>query len=270
MRHRTPNRQPVPRRGTPPTGILAKSPVGNRISQRTNGMLCSHSVRAAPVAAHRRSRVPIRRRFCDGAGNDTSTGMKSQSRRRRRLYPDASQSRRPPRIRSLTLVSGVSLVSLQTVPPPRGGPRETAALRWWFSARCAPMGPRVGKRPSSKGTRDLPCRTNAPRCDATPAALIRRDRRGDTLRRRGTPRSRPVLCFMEPIDERITAARLMVLRNEPNAPVAIATLLGVPAMPPNLAERANGDIAKFVANGDATLAAQLIHAAEVRRSRSQP
>ncbi len=75
---------------------------------------------------------------------------------------------------------------------------------------------------------------------------------------------------MEPIDERITAAQLMVLRTEPNAPVAIATLLGVPAMPQHLAVRAEREIADFVQSGDATVAAQLIHAAAVRRSRRVP
>lgn len=88
--------------------------------------------------------------------------------------------------------------------------------------------------------------------------------------RRGTRLSPPVLYSMEPIDERVTAARLMVLRSEPNAAAAIAATLGVPAMPRSLAERATGEINEFVTTGDATLAAQLIHAAEVRRSRSDP
>ena len=74
---------------------------------------------------------------------------------------------------------------------------------------------------------------------------------------------------MEPIDERITAPRLMMLRSEPGADVAIAKILGVSAMSVKLAERAKREIAEFVATGDATLAAQLIHSAGVRRPRGE-
>jgi hypothetical protein len=73
---------------------------------------------------------------------------------------------------------------------------------------------------------------------------------------------------MEPIDTRITAAQLMVLRGEPHSGEAISKLLGVDGMPPNLAVRAKREIAEFVASGDATVAAQLIHSAGVRRARS--
>lgn len=77
------------------------------------------------------------------------------------------------------------------------------------------------------------------------------------------------LHSMEPIDRRITAARLMVLRTEPNAREAIAALLGVPSMTPALAMRAARDIAAFVESGDATVAAQLIHSAGVTRSQGE-
>ncbi len=73
---------------------------------------------------------------------------------------------------------------------------------------------------------------------------------------------------MEPIDERITAAQLMALRRERGAPQAIAKLLGVAAMPPHLGRRTEKEIAEFVETGDATLAAQLIHGAAVRRTRA--
>lgn len=72
---------------------------------------------------------------------------------------------------------------------------------------------------------------------------------------------------MEPIDERITAAQLMALRADPNAAREICTLLGVDVMPALLAERTRGDVDRFIVTGDATLAAQLIHAAMVRQQR---
>lgn len=73
---------------------------------------------------------------------------------------------------------------------------------------------------------------------------------------------------MEPIDERITAAQLMAMRDEPGACAAIGQLLGVDALPANLATRVEREIAEFVASGDAIRGSQLIHAAGVRRGRS--
>lgn len=61
----------------------------------------------------------------------------------------------------------------------------------------------------------------------------------------------------------------MALRSEPRGAEAIARLLGVPSMAANLAVRAQREIAEFVETGDATAAAQLIHAAMVRRGRSE-
>ena len=73
---------------------------------------------------------------------------------------------------------------------------------------------------------------------------------------------------MEPIDERITAAQLMALRAEPNPAREICALLGIDAMPARLADRTRSDVDRFVGTGDATLAAQLIHAAMVRQRRA--
>jgi hypothetical protein len=73
---------------------------------------------------------------------------------------------------------------------------------------------------------------------------------------------------MDPVDDRITAAQLMALRDDATAHQKIADVLGVRNMAPNLAARSLRDIAEFVETGDATLAAQLIHAAIVRQSRS--
>ena len=72
---------------------------------------------------------------------------------------------------------------------------------------------------------------------------------------------------MEPIDTRITAAQLMAMRADPNAAREIGTLLGIDAMPTLLGARTRNDIDRFIETGDATLAAQLIHAAMVRRRR---
>ena len=69
---------------------------------------------------------------------------------------------------------------------------------------------------------------------------------------------------MEPVDERITAAHLMAMRLDAGATDAIARLLSINQMPPNLAARTKREIGEFVVSGDATLASQLIHAAMVR------
>jgi hypothetical protein len=73
---------------------------------------------------------------------------------------------------------------------------------------------------------------------------------------------------MEPIDKRITAAQLMTLRGEPNAAAKITALLLVNEMPPTLGKRTRTEIEKFLIVGDAVMAAQLIHAAIVRRQRA--
>ena len=73
---------------------------------------------------------------------------------------------------------------------------------------------------------------------------------------------------MEPVDKRITAAQLMALRAEKNAGQLIAALLGVNRMHGTLATRTIEEIESFIENGDAVLAAQLIHATMVRRSRT--
>ncbi len=71
---------------------------------------------------------------------------------------------------------------------------------------------------------------------------------------------------MEPIDRRVTAAGLLALRDEPDAAGAIGRALQVAAMPTDLARRTSEEIQQFLASGDATLAAQLVHSAIVRRS----
>ena len=71
----------------------------------------------------------------------------------------------------------------------------------------------------------------------------------------------------EPLNRRITAAQLMAMKHEPTAAAQIAALLGVDRMPPNLATKTVQGIAEFLAQGDATAAAQLIHASLVRRRR---
>ena len=58
----------------------------------------------------------------------------------------------------------------------------------------------------------------------------------------------------------------MALRLEPDADAAIASVLGVVRMDPVATVRTLDEIAQFVASGDATLAAQLIHAAGVRNT----
>lgn len=73
---------------------------------------------------------------------------------------------------------------------------------------------------------------------------------------------------MESADTRITAARLLTLRNEATALPDIAALLGVPAMPATLAAKTTREIEAFLATGDATAAAQLVHAALVRQKRA--
>jgi hypothetical protein len=75
---------------------------------------------------------------------------------------------------------------------------------------------------------------------------------------------------VEPIDRRTTAARLLTLRNEPNAAREIADLLGVSTMPGSEAARMQDDIAAFVRSGDGTLAAQLLHRAALRRGQGEP
>ena len=71
---------------------------------------------------------------------------------------------------------------------------------------------------------------------------------------------------MDPINDRITTPRLAAMRGESNAERNIASLLHVEEMPLPLAARTRADIAAFVATGDAVLASQLIHAAQVRRN----
>ncbi len=70
---------------------------------------------------------------------------------------------------------------------------------------------------------------------------------------------------VNPIDQRITAARLLALRDEPRAAEVIADLLEVSKMPAPLSIRAITEIDEFVRSGNATMAAQLIHADIVRR-----
>ena len=62
----------------------------------------------------------------------------------------------------------------------------------------------------------------------------------------------------------------MSLRDEPNAARAIADVLGVSAMPTGEAVRTKEEIAEFLASGDATRAAQLIHMATLRKSEREP
>ena len=57
----------------------------------------------------------------------------------------------------------------------------------------------------------------------------------------------------------------MALLKEPNAETAIAELLGVAKMDRVESIRTKLEIEAFVANGDATAASQLIHAAGTRR-----
>jgi hypothetical protein len=73
---------------------------------------------------------------------------------------------------------------------------------------------------------------------------------------------------MEPIDRRITAPQLLAMRASENAAQKIAELLGVDGMATRLAAHTIAEIEEFVATGDATAAAQLVHAAMVRQQRS--
>jgi hypothetical protein len=75
---------------------------------------------------------------------------------------------------------------------------------------------------------------------------------------------------VEPIDRRITAATLLSLREQPNAGDEIAALLGVRTMSEGDALRTLQAIATFLRSGDATIAAQLIHAAGVRSETKGP
>ena len=84
----------------------------------------------------------------------------------------------------------------------------------------------------------------------------------------GTAAAGAVLSGVEPIDHRITAAKLVTLRDTPGAEETIADLLGVNDMAPNLAVQTLGEVGAFLRSGSAIDAAQLIHAASVRRSRS--
>ena len=70
---------------------------------------------------------------------------------------------------------------------------------------------------------------------------------------------------MEPIDLRITAAQLLTLRDQSDAARSIAALLEVNQMDQMDALQTTQAIQTFLASGDATAAAQLIHDATVRR-----
>ncbi|MES2693028.1 MAG: hypothetical protein V4773_06110 [Verrucomicrobiota bacterium] len=75
---------------------------------------------------------------------------------------------------------------------------------------------------------------------------------------------------MEPIDKRLTAARLMALLDEPDPQEAIRHVLGLAEIPAPLAKQADAEIAAFIASRDATLAAQLIHACALQREKRTP
>jgi hypothetical protein len=72
---------------------------------------------------------------------------------------------------------------------------------------------------------------------------------------------------VEERNERITAAKLCAMRSEPDSLAAIAALLRVQAMASNLAAKTVAEIEEFLITGDATAAAQLVHAAMVRQKR---
>jgi hypothetical protein len=84
----------------------------------------------------------------------------------------------------------------------------------------------------------------------------------------GTSAARAVLSSVEPIDHRITAAKLMTFRDAPGSEESIASLLGVADMAPNLAQQTRDELRAFLSSGSAVDASQLIHAASVRRRRS--
>jgi len=69
---------------------------------------------------------------------------------------------------------------------------------------------------------------------------------------------------MEPIDRRITAVTLLMLRDKPHPEQALEALLRVREMAVPDSERTKQEIENFVASGSATAASQLIHAAQVR------
>jgi hypothetical protein len=73
---------------------------------------------------------------------------------------------------------------------------------------------------------------------------------------------------VEPIDLRVTAATLLAAREDPHAADTIARLLSVTEMDPIGAVQTRGEIGRFLESGDATFAAQLIHAATTRRRRT--
>jgi hypothetical protein len=109
----------------------------------------------------------------------------------------------------------------------------------------------------------------APGNSRTP--LARRLHAGGIIRvndARGTrARVRVLLPVDEPLKQRVTAAHLMAAKNESTAAAQIAALLGVERMPATLAAKTIREIAVFLSEGDATTAAQLIHASIVRRRR---
>lgn len=71
----------------------------------------------------------------------------------------------------------------------------------------------------------------------------------------------------QPVDQRITAAQLVALKDRPDALEKIAELLQVERMPANLKAKSLAEIEQFVFTGNATQASQLIHAALVRQRR---
>ena len=73
---------------------------------------------------------------------------------------------------------------------------------------------------------------------------------------------------MDSSEERLNAAQLAALRTDSDAANAIASLLRVDEMPSKLADRTRREIGRYIESGDGVLAAQLIHVAIVRRSRS--
>ena len=74
---------------------------------------------------------------------------------------------------------------------------------------------------------------------------------------------------MDPNEGRINAAQLAALRSDADPANAIASLLGVDEMPPEMALRTRREIAQYIDSGDGVAAAQLIHVAIVRRSRKR-
>lgn len=72
---------------------------------------------------------------------------------------------------------------------------------------------------------------------------------------------------MDSNEGRINAAQLAALRTDFDPANAIASLLRVDEMPPEMAIRTRREIAQYIESGDGVVAAQLIHVAIVRRSR---